>query len=90
MTVLACRPRARVVAWSLPGLTLLVVVATLVLLGLDARVMDAGRIAFYALGAIAVAIYAGIGRMIVTRMPGSAIGWLLEPDRAIGGGKHVH
>jgi hypothetical protein len=36
MTVLAGRPRARVAGWSLPGFTLLVLVATLVLLGLDA------------------------------------------------------
>ena len=51
MTVLAGRPRARTAGWALPGFTLLVLVATLVLLGLNAGVMDAGRIAFYVLGA---------------------------------------
>ena len=72
------RPRARTAGWALPGFTLLVLVATLVLLGLNAGVMDAGRIAFYVLGAMAIALYAGIGGLITTRMPGNAIGWLLE------------
>jgi signal transduction histidine kinase len=78
MTVLAGRSRARVAGWFLPGFTLLVLVTTLVLLGLNAGVMDAGRIAFYVLGAMAIALYAGIGGLITTRMPGNAIGWLLE------------
>ena len=78
MTVLAGRRGARVAGWALPGFTLLVLVATLVLLGLECGVMDAGRIAFYVLGAMAVALYAGIGGLITTRIPGNAIGWLLE------------
>jgi hypothetical protein len=47
MAVLAGRRWVRVVAWSLTGLTLLMLIAALVLLGLDARVMDAGRVVFY-------------------------------------------
>ena len=77
MAVLAGRRWVRVVAWSLTGLTLLTLFAALVLLGLDARVMDSGRVAFYVVCALAVAVYAGIGRLIATRLPGNAIGWLL-------------
>ena len=77
MAVLAGRRWVRVVAWSLTGLTLLMLIAALVLLGLDARVMDAGGVVFYVVCALAVAVYAGIGRLIATRLPGNAIGWLL-------------
>ncbi len=78
MTVLAGRHWARLASWSLPGLTLLVLVATLVLLGLNAAVMDVGRVVFYILAAIAVALYAGIGGLLAARIPGNAIGWLLS------------
>ena len=53
-------------------------VATLVLLGLNAGVMDVARIVFYILAAIAVALYAGIGGLLAARLPGNAIGWLLS------------
>ncbi len=65
-------------AWSLAGLTLLALVATLILLGLNLRVIDAGRILFYILGAMALAGYAGIGCLITIRIRGNAIGWLLS------------
>jgi signal transduction histidine kinase len=68
----------RVVAWSLAGLTALVLAAALVLLGLDVPVMGAGRVAVYAVGALAVAVSAGIGCLIATRLPANAIGWLLS------------
>jgi signal transduction histidine kinase len=80
MTVLAGRHRTRVGSWSLPGFILLVLVATMVLLGLNANAgaMDMGRVAFYILAALAVALYAGIGRLLAARMPRNAIGWLLS------------
>ena len=78
MTVLAGRHWARLGRWSLPALTLLVLVATLVLLGLNVGMIDVGRIAFYILAAIAVALYAGIGGLLAARIPGNAIGWLLS------------
>ena len=68
----------RVVAWSLAGLTALVLAAALVLLGLDVPVMDAARVAIYVVCALAVAVSAGIGCLIATRLPASAIGWLLS------------
>jgi signal transduction histidine kinase len=77
MTVLAGRRWVRVVAWSLAGFTVLVLVAALVLLGLNASRMAAGRIASYGIGAVAVVVYAGVGRLIANRLPGNAIGWLL-------------
>jgi signal transduction histidine kinase len=78
MTVLAGRQRARVASWSLPGLTMLIAVATLVMVGLDAAVMDTGRIVFYVLAVLAVTLYAWIGRLLTARLPGNAIGWLLS------------
>ena len=68
----------RVVAWSLAGLTALVLAAALVLLGLDVPVMGADLVAFYAVCALAVAVSAGIGCLIATRLPVNAIGWLLS------------
>jgi signal transduction histidine kinase len=68
----------RVVAWSLAGLTALVLAAALVLLGLDVAVLDAGRVAVYVVCALAVAVSAGIGCLIATRLPANAIGWLLS------------
>jgi len=68
----------RVVAWSLAGLTALVLAAALVLLGLDVPVLDAGRVAVYVVCALAVAVSAGIGCLIAIRLPANAIGWLLS------------
>ena len=68
----------RVVAWSLAGLTALVLAAALVLLGLDVPVLDAGLVAVYVVCAVAVAVSAGIGCLIATRLPANAIGWLLS------------
>jgi hypothetical protein len=68
----------RVVAWSLAGLTALVLAAALVLLGLDMPMMDAARVAVYVVCALAVAVSAGIGWLIATRLPANAVGWLLS------------
>jgi hypothetical protein len=66
-----------VAAWSLAGFTVLVLVAALVLAGLDASRMVLARIVFYGLAALAVAVYAGAGGLVVSRVPRNAIGWLL-------------
>ena len=64
-------------AWLLAGFTVLVLVAALVLAGLDASRMVLARIVFYGLAALAVAVYAGAGGLVVSRVPRNAIGWLL-------------
>jgi hypothetical protein len=68
---------ARVVAWLLTALTVLEPAAALVLLGLNASRMDAGRMGAYAILAVAVLTYAGTGHLITSRLPGNVIGWLL-------------
>jgi hypothetical protein len=67
----------RLAAWSLAGFTWLVLVAALVLLGLDTSRIAAGRVAFYGFSALAVVLYAGAGRLIASRVPRNVIGWLL-------------
>ena len=69
--------RVRVAAWSLAGVAMLVLAAALVLLGLDTSKMAAGRIATYGIAALAVVVYAGTGRLVASRVPGNASGWLL-------------
>jgi hypothetical protein len=67
----------RVAAWSLAGATVLILAAALVLLGLNAKRMGLNRIAFDGTIELAVVVYAGVGRLIASRVPRNAIGWLL-------------
>jgi len=55
----------------------LALAAALVLLGLNASRMDASRIGAYSILAVAVGLYAATGRLIISRLPGNAVGWLL-------------
>ncbi len=73
------RYRVRVAAWSLAGLTGLVLVAALVLAGLNAGAGQVGakQLGIYAVVAVAVGLYGGSGRLIASRLPANAIGWLL-------------
>jgi hypothetical protein len=66
-----------VAAWSLAGATVLILAAVLVLLGLNAKRMGLNRIAFDGTIGLAVVVYAGVGRLIASRVPRNAIGWLL-------------
>jgi hypothetical protein len=77
VNVLAGCRRIHAAAWSLAGLTVLILAATLVLVGLNARHLASGRIGFDAAAAAAVLAYAWIGSLIARRLPGNAIGWLL-------------
>jgi signal transduction histidine kinase len=69
--------RTRVIAWLLAGLTVLALVAALVLVGLNASRVHSGRVGLYGLLAVAVLVYAGTGRLIASRLPNNAVGWLL-------------
>ena len=64
-------------AWALAGCTLLILVAAMVLLGLNAERMGPNRVAFDVTVGLAVVVYAGVGRLIASRVPRNAIGWLL-------------
>jgi len=69
--------RYRAVSWTLAGLTALVLATALTLLGLDARYIDAGKVGFEAVMAVAIVLYAGTGHLLMVRRPGNAIGLLL-------------
>jgi hypothetical protein len=69
--------RDRAVSWTLAGLTVLALVAALTLTGLNARVMTRW-LAFELLLTLATLLYAAAGRLIISRVPGNAVGWLLS------------
>jgi hypothetical protein len=69
--------RVRTVAWALAGFTVLELAVALVLTGLNAGQMGTAQTGIYGVSALAGVMYAGIGRLIASRVPGNAIGWLL-------------
>ena len=69
----------RALAWALAAVSVLAMVPALVLAGLNAQggQLSAGRVGICIVVAAAVVLYAGVGRLIASRLPGNAIGWLL-------------
>jgi hypothetical protein len=57
--------RYRAAAWTLAGLTALVLATALRLLGLDARYIDVGKLGFEAVMAVAIVLYAGTGHLLM-------------------------
>ena len=66
-------------AQALAGAAAVAQVAALVLAGLNAQAgyVSAGRFGICLIVTVAVALYAGVGRVIASRLPDSVIGWLL-------------
>jgi hypothetical protein len=64
-------------AWVLAALAVLMLVALLVLLGLNSSRIGTSKTDAAAILALAVVVCAGTGRLITSRVPGNAIGWLL-------------
>jgi hypothetical protein len=69
--------RTQALAWVLAALAVFLLIATMVLLGLNAVQVDTTRILLSAILDLAVLAYAGSGRLITSRRPGNAVGWLL-------------
>jgi len=74
----ARRPRShQAAAWGLTILTLAVVAAALVFAALNTGRIGAARVGLEAIMSAAVLLYAASGRLIASRRPDNAIGWLL-------------
>ena len=72
------RPRThQAAAWGLTVLTLAVLAAALVFTVLNTSRIGMGRIGLGAILSAAVLLYAASGRLIASRLPDNAIGWLL-------------
>ncbi len=71
------RSRSQALGWALAVFAVFVVLAAMVLLGLNASHVGSGRMFADAVLAVAVLVYTGTGRLITSRLPGNAIGWLL-------------
>ena len=69
--------RQKYAAWSLTIVTLALLAATLVLAALNTRRTGVSRLGLDAALSAAVLLYAASGRVIASRRPDNAIGWLL-------------
>jgi len=69
--------RVQAAAWAMAALAVLMLLPMLVLLGLNASRVGTSKTDAAAILAVAVVVCAGTGRLITSRVPGNAIGWLL-------------
>jgi len=73
----ARRLRTHQAAWGLTALTLAVLAAALVFTALNTSRIGTARVGLEAVLSAAVLLYAASGRLIASRRPDNAIGWLL-------------
>lgn len=69
--------RTQALARVLAAFGVLLLSADMVLLGLNAARVGTSRLALNAILGVAILAYAGSGRLITSRRPGNAVGWLL-------------
>ena len=69
--------RVRTAAWSLAGVTALILVAAMVLARAERHADGPEPDRLRRHHGLAVVVYAGVGRLIASRVPGNAVGWLL-------------
>jgi len=73
----ARRPRMHLAAWWLSVTTLVVLAAALVFIALNTSRTSTAKVGLDAILAAGVLMYAASGRLIASRRPDNAIGWLL-------------
>ncbi len=78
MTFVRHGSRTQALGWVLAAFAALLLSADMVLLGLNAARVDTGRVALNAILGVAILAYTGSGRLITSRRPGNAVGWLLS------------
>jgi len=69
--------RTQALGWVLAAVGVFLLTADMLLLGLNAARVDTGRVALNAILGVAILAYTGAGRLITSRRPGNAVGWLL-------------
>jgi hypothetical protein len=77
VTVVRHGTRTQALGWVLAGVGVFLLAADMVLLGLNTARVDTGRVALNAILGVAILAYTGAGRLITSRRPGNAVGWLL-------------
>jgi len=77
VTVVRHGIRTQALGWVLAAVGVFLLTADMLLLGLNAARVDTGRVALNAILGVAILAYTGAGRLITSRRPGNAVGWLL-------------
>jgi hypothetical protein len=77
VTVVRHGNRTQALGRVLAAFGVFLLTADMVLLGLNTARVDTGRVALNAILGVAILAYTGAGRLITSRRPGNAVGWLL-------------